>query len=37
MSDLLALQPNLNIDLFIVAPESRREKVRQEILRPTFQ
>jgi hypothetical protein len=37
MSDLLALQPNLNINLFIVAPESRREKVRQEILRPTFQ
>lgn len=37
MSDLLALQPNLNINLFIVAPESRRDKVRQEILRPTFQ
>ncbi len=37
MSDLLALQPNLNINLFIVAPETRREKVRQEILRPTFQ
>jgi hypothetical protein len=37
MSDLLALQPNLNINLFIVAPESRREKVRDEILRPTFQ
>lgn len=37
MSDLLALQPNLNINLFIVAPESRRQKVRDEILRPTFQ
>lgn len=37
MSDLLALQPNLNINLFIVAPEPRREKVRDEILRPTFQ
>jgi hypothetical protein len=37
MSDLLQLQPNLNINLFIVAPESRRRKVRDEILRPTFQ
>jgi len=36
MSDLLALQPNLNIDLFIVAPDERKEKVEQEILRPTF-
>lgn len=36
MSDLLALQPNLTIDLFLVAPDERREKVKQEILRPTF-
>lgn len=36
MSDLLALQPNLNIDLYIVAPEERKAKVEQEILRPTF-
>jgi hypothetical protein len=36
MSDLLALQPNLEINLFLVAPDERREKVRQEILRPTF-
>ena len=36
MSDLLALQPNLNIDLYIVAPEDRRGKVEREILRPTF-
>jgi hypothetical protein len=36
MSDLLALQPNLAIDLFLVAPDERREKVKQEILRPTF-
>jgi hypothetical protein len=36
MSDLLALQPNLNISLFIVAPDERRGKVSQEILRPTF-
>ena len=36
MSDLLALQPNISIDLFIVAPEERRTKVEREILRPTF-
>src|SRR5205814_3932267 len=37
MSDLLALQPNLDIDLYIVAPDDRRAKVEQEILRPSFQ
>jgi hypothetical protein len=37
LSDLLALQPNIEIDLYIVAPDDRRTKVRQEILRPTFQ
>lgn len=37
MSDLLALQPNLEIDLYLVAPEDRRNKVEQELLRPTFQ
>lgn len=37
MSDLLALQPNLDIRLYIVAPDERRDKVEQEILRPTFQ
>src|SRR5438477_10949490 len=36
MSDLLALQPNLITDLYLVAPDERVEKVRQEILRPTF-
>jgi hypothetical protein len=36
MSDLLALQPNLEINLFLVAPDVRRDKVEQEILRPTF-
>lgn len=36
MSDLLALQPNLDIKLYIVAPDERRNKVEQEILRPTF-
>lgn len=37
MADLLALQPNMNIDLHIVAPAARREKVFQEIRRPVFQ
>ena len=37
MSDLIALQPNLNINLFIVAPDSRRDKVMSEINRPTFE
>ena len=36
MADLLALQPNMNIRLHIVAPESRREKVFTEIRRPVF-
>ena len=36
MSDLLALQPNIDIKLYLVAPDERREKVEQEILRPTF-
>jgi len=36
MSDLLALQPNLNIKLYLVAPEERKNKVYQEILRPSF-
>jgi hypothetical protein len=36
MSDLLSLQPNLNIDLYLVAPDERRDKVEQELLRPTF-
>lgn len=36
MADLLALQPNMNIKLHIVAPVERREKVFQEIKRPVF-
>ena len=36
MSDLLALQPNLDIALYLVAPDDRQDKVRQEMLRPTF-
>lgn len=36
MSDLLALQPNIDIPLFIVAPDDRRHLVHREIRRPTF-
>ena len=36
MADLLALQPNMDIRLHIVAPSDRREKVFQEIQRPVF-
>jgi hypothetical protein len=36
MADLLALQPNMDIRLHIVAPSARREKVFQEIRRPVF-
>jgi hypothetical protein len=36
MSDLLALQPNIDIPLYIVAPDERRDLVHREILRPTF-
>lgn len=36
MADLLALQPNMDIRLHIVAPTMKREKVFQEIRRPVF-
>jgi len=36
MADLLALQPNMDIKLHIVAPLARREKVFQELRRPVF-
>ncbi len=36
MADLLALQPNMDIKLHIVAPESRKQKVFSEIQRPVF-
>ena len=36
MSDLIAMQPNLNIPLFIVAPDERRNKVIAEVNRATF-
>lgn len=36
MSDLVLSQPNVTIDLHIVAPLRRRDLVRRNILRPTF-
>ncbi|MFC0339969.1 hypothetical protein, partial [Paracoccus niistensis] len=36
MADLLALQPNMDIRLHIVAPSDKREKVFREIKRPVF-
>lgn len=37
MSDLITMQPNLNIPLYLVAPDDRRQKVIAEVNRPTFQ
>jgi hypothetical protein len=36
MSDLITMQPNLNIPLYLVAPDERRDKVITEVNRPTF-
>lgn len=36
MADLVSMQPNLKIHLFIVAPDERKGKVFSEINRPTF-
>ena len=36
MADLLALQPNMDIQLHIAAPEERKAKVLEEIRRPVF-
>jgi len=36
MADLLALQPNMDIRLHIVAPEGKQDKVLREIKRPVF-
>ena len=36
MADLLALQPNMDIKLHLVAPASRRDKVFNELQRPVF-
>lgn len=36
MSDLITMQPNIKINLYIAAPDERAEKVVEEINRPTF-
>jgi hypothetical protein len=36
MADLITMQPNIDIPLFIVAPDERRDKVTREINRPVF-
>jgi predicted RNA-binding protein len=36
MSDLIAMQPNLSIPLYLVAPDERRSDVMREVTRPTF-
>jgi hypothetical protein len=36
MADLISMLPNLDIPLFIVAPDERRQKVFTEVQRPTF-
>lgn len=36
MSDLVSMQPNINIPLYLVAPDDRRDKVFAEVNRPTF-
>ena len=36
MSDPLAVVPVLKIDLFVVVPRERQEKVMGELARPTF-
>ncbi len=36
MSDLVSMQPNIKLNLYMVAPDDRREKVFNEINRPTF-
>jgi hypothetical protein len=36
MADLVSMQPNLTIPLYLVAPDDRRTKVMTEVNRPTF-
>lgn len=36
MADLVAMQPNLSIPLYLVAPDARRDRVLAEIARPSF-
>jgi hypothetical protein len=36
MSDLLTMQPNIDIKLYLAAPDERFEKFKREVPRPTF-
>lgn len=36
MADLVSMQPNIRINLYLVAPDERRDRVVNEINRPTF-
>ena len=36
MADLIALQPDINIRLHIVAPDEKHDRVMSEIKRPIF-
>jgi hypothetical protein len=36
MSDLLTMQPNLDVNLYLVGPDDRYEKFVREVARPTF-
>jgi hypothetical protein len=36
MADLIAMQPDLSVPLYLVAPDDRRNKVIAEVNRPTF-
>lgn len=36
MADLVSMQPNIKINLYIVAPDDRHDKVIAEVNRPTF-
>ena len=36
MADLVSMVPNIKIDLYIIAPDERQDKVSTEINRPTF-
>jgi hypothetical protein len=36
MSDLLTMQPNLDMKLYIVGPDEKSTKFRKEVARPTF-
>ncbi len=36
LADLIAMQPNINIPLYLVAPDDRRSKVIAEVTRPVF-